>query len=189
MGILGYFFHRSARKNIEKNIQWCRTLHPDKRAGKIFYVWLMRGMNLADSRAKITLNIPVYYYPKGSGAPLMDFIKGFEQSGNVSMVNAAYHHFYTSFAVSFPDKGYGGLVREMWRVLLEDHTPMSEVIDSMAPLLAQADIQQLLANNDISTSELVKNPKSILPHFLVPGHPLSARLLEEEKLGRYILGE
>ena len=48
-------------------------------------------------------------------------------------------------------------------------------------------------NNAYSTKvknldELIKNPRSIMPHFLVPGHPLSHKLLEEEKIGKSLVG-
>lgn len=48
--------------------------------------------------------------------------------------------------------------------------------------------KQFLEYNDVTQDELIKNPRSIMPHFLVPGHPLSHKLLEEEKIGKSLVG-
>ena len=46
--------------------------------------------------------------------------------------------------------------------------------------------KQFLENNDIKPEDFIENPKSIMPHFLVPDHPLSKRLLEEDKLTKQL---
>ena len=187
MGMLGYFAHRSSKKNIKKNIEWCRRLNPDQRAGMIFYVWLIRGMNLGGLMGNKSLFIPIYYYTKGAEAVLVDVVKAY--SGNASMSNAAHHHLYTNLAVSYPDEGYGPLVREMWRVLLDNHTDLKEVVGELSPILREPAFEEMVQQNDVSVERLIDDAKSIMPHFLVPGHPLSVKLMEDDKIGKYILGE
>ena len=46
--------------------------------------------------------------------------------------------------------------------------------------------KRFLENNDIKPEDFIENPKSIMPHFLVPDHPLSKRLLEEDKLTKQL---
>lgn len=189
MGIFGYLLHRKTRGDIAKVIDVHRGYDSDKRAGALFYAWLIRGMNLAPTHLSHELIIPIYYYKRGAESVLVDLISGFQRSRNFSMCNAARIHFFTNLAVSYPQEGYGTLVRQVWGELFADHTPIDEVIRELEPIIYQSQIQQLLQHNDVSVDEFVHDPKVIMPHFLVPGHPLSSRLLEEEKLARFILGE
>ena len=46
-----------------------------------------------------------------------------------------------------------------------------------------------IENNDVTSEEFLDDPKAILPHFMVSGHPLSIKLLEEEKISKSLLGE
>lgn len=64
------------------------------------------------------------------------------------------------------------------------------VVDEILPQVTSTDYQkkQFLEYNDVTQDELIKNPRSIMPHFLVPGHPLSHKLLEEEKIGKSLVG-
>lgn len=188
MGIFGFFAHKSSRSNIKKNIDWYRNLHPDKRAGMIFYVWLTRGINLAEITGNTNLFIPVYYYSKGAEAVLTDVISVYKSHGNMSFYNAAYHHLYTNLVVSYPDEGYGSLVREMWNAMLTDYTDLNELAAEISPLLEEPDIQRLVQNNDVAFEALVASASSVMPHFMVPGHPLSVKLLEEEKIAKSLLG-
>ncbi len=189
MGFFSGFAHRSSKKNIQKNIDWYRSRSPDHRAGFIFYAWMVRGANLADFTNKSELCIPIYYYLKGAEVKLLEMIEVYENAKNAALVNACYHHLYTTFAVSYPDEGYGGLVREMWSTLFENYTDLSEMVSEVSPLLDQPAFQPIIKNNDVTFDELIDDPKIIMPHFLVPGNPLSAKLLEEEKMGKLILNE
>jgi hypothetical protein len=186
MGLFSFFAHRASRKSIQKTIDWYRELGPDKKAGMIFYVWLTRGINLAEISGNAGLVIPVYYYKKGAEAILTDVIDIYKSHGNIPLSNAANHHFYTNLAVSYPDEGYGSLVREMWNELLSEYTALEEVIDEMVQFLNMPDIARLVENNDVSIEKLVKEVNSIKPHFMVNNHPLSIKLLEEEKLANSI---
>ncbi|GEM_PF-5359313 len=103
------------------------------------------------------------------------------------MSNAINYHYFTNLAVSYPDEGYGTLVREMWEEVLKNHTEMREVPDEMGEIIADPKNETIIRNNDVSVTDFIANPSVIVPHFLVPGHPLSARLLEAEKAGRFIL--
>lgn len=191
MGLFGFFAHKSAKKSIKKNIEWYKDLHPDKRAGMIFYVWLSRGINLSEVAGNPKLFIPIYYYAKGAETILTNVINIYQSSNDMSMYNAAHHHFYTNLAVSYPDEGYGTLVREMWRRLFENYTDLKEVVAELSPALENPTpgIKKMIENNDVTVEALINNADSIMPHFLVPGHPLSVELLEKEKMGKYILGK
>jgi len=140
MGISGSSAHKSAKKSIKKNIVWYKGLHPDKRAGMIFYVWLARGINLSEVGGNSSLFIPIYYYSRGAESVLMDVKDSFKSSGNIEMYNAACHHFYTNLAVSYPDEGYGILVREMWRTLFENYTDLNEVVAELTSVLERPNI-------------------------------------------------
>ncbi|MFQ5686173.1 MAG: hypothetical protein ACE5GV_05880 [Candidatus Scalindua sp.] len=59
MGLFGFFAHKSTKKSIRKNIEFYKGLHPDKRAGMIFYVWLGRGINLSEVAGNPNLFIPI----------------------------------------------------------------------------------------------------------------------------------
>ncbi len=188
MGIFSGVMHWSTKKTITSTIEGYKGLTPDQRAGLIFHIWLMRGVNLAvvseasgNAHCK-GLFIPVYYYKKGAESVLTRLIKMYESSGNIQLLNATKHHLFTNLAVSYPDEGYGAVVREMWKTLFCNHTDLQEVATDLAPLLGHPTVSQMVANNDITLIEFVDQPDSILPHFMVLGHPLSSRLLEEDKL-------
>ena len=191
MGIFGFFAHKIAKKGIRKNIEFHKSLHPDHRAEMIFYVWLSRGLNLSEVAGNPSLFIPIYYYAKGAESVLSDVINIFQSSGDMSMCNAVHHHLYTNLAVSYPGEGYGALVREMWRRLFENYTNIKEVVAEyeLTPLFENPGIKKMIENNDVTVETLINDVNSIMPHFLVPGHPLSVELLEKEKMGKYILGK
>jgi hypothetical protein len=77
MGIFGFLAHRSSKSNIKKNIAWYERQSPDQRAGAIFYIWLLRGLNLAEL-SDSSVNLPIYYYLKGAESALTDVISSFE---------------------------------------------------------------------------------------------------------------
>ena len=112
-----------------------------------------------------------------------------ESSTEFGQVSAIACRYLTSIASSYPDEGYYGLVKEMWDALLSGYTDMQEVVDELLPKVINNEVQkkQFLENNDVSKEELINNPRSIMPHFLVQGHPLSHRLLEEGKLAKDLL--
>lgn len=189
MGILSFFVHRSTKKQIRKNLAWYRLISPDQRAGMLFYLWLSRGINLAEISGHPESFIPIFYYVRGAEVALGQLLSIFTGAKNFSMANAVNHHYLTNLAVSYPDEGYGALVREMWEALLEYHTDMREVVDEMRLIIEDTKNAAIINNNDVPVHDFVATPSAIMPHFLVPGHPLSARLLEEEKMGRYLLHE
>ena len=187
------FAHRSAKKSIKKNTEWYNNMSPDHKAGSIFFIWLMRGFNLASlnsMNSEIELVIPIYYYKKGAESAMSGMDKDFKNTGNIPLSNACNHHYLTSIASSYPDQGYFGLIKRMWDALLSDYSDIQEVVDEILPQVTSTDYQkkQFLEYNDVTQDELIKNPRSIMPHFLVPGHPLSHKLLEEEKIGKSLVG-
>jgi len=185
MGLADFLMHKSAKSSIKKTIAWYEQFTPDYRAGAIFYIWLLRGMNLVDFKGNSFVNIPIYFYKKGSEARLTVLIDGFRNS-NINLFHAANHHLYTNLAVSYPDEGFRPLVRNMWESLFNDYADMQEVLCELQPLLEAPQVQEWIANNDVSASELAENPRLIMPHFLVSGHKLSVTLMEDEKFANSI---
>lgn len=187
MGLMGFLMHKSAKSSINKIIVWYEQLTPDLRASLIFYIWLLRGLNLAKSQGNLSVNIPIYFYSKGAEVPLTSVRDEFSNYSDKGLFHAASHHLYTNLAVTYPDDGYGPLVRKLWGVLFHNHTDMREAVSLMQPVLKAPKSQELITNNDISIDELAENPKAIIPHFMVPGHKLSAKLMEDEKLANLLL--
>lgn len=187
MGIAGFFVHRSTKKQIKTNLDWCRRISPDQRAGLLFHLWLSRGINLADVSGLPEVFIPIYYYTRGAEVALGELLSIFTAAKSFSMLNAINYHYFTNLAVSYPDEGYGTLVREMWEEVLNNHTEMREVFTEMSEIIADPRNEAIIRNNDVPVADFIANPSVIVPHFLVPGHPLSARLLEADKAGRFIL--
>jgi hypothetical protein len=186
MGLMGFLMHKSMKSRIKKTIAWYEQLSPDQRGGAIFYIWLLRGMNLVDFTGNSFVNIPIFFYQKGSEARLTVLIDGFSNS-NKNLFHAANHHFYTNLAVSYPDEGFRPLVRDMWEILFNDYTDMQEVLCELQPLLDAPQVQEWITNNDVTADELAENPRLIMPHFLVPEHKLSVKLMEDEKIANSIL--
>jgi hypothetical protein len=120
MGLFSGFAHRSSKKSIKKNIDWYQGLSPDQRAGMLFYLWLIRGQNLADLAGHSSVCIPIFYYAKGAEVMLLEMAEAYKKLDAKSLFNAANHHFYTNLVVSYPDEGYGSLIREMWGVLFKN---------------------------------------------------------------------
>ena len=190
--------HIRTKKEIKKTIQAFQEFTPDQRANEIFFVWITRGMNLVDLYSAKTniaaresgmdeLITPIYYYKKGSESILHNIAGEFDQMGNYNIGNALLFHFYTNMHPSFPEEDYLPLIRSMWDEMFEsliDKTDMNEKVNFALPKVTQNEIQkkQFLEHNDIKPEDFIEDPKSIMPHFLVPDHPLSKRLLEEEKL-------
>lgn len=189
MGLAGFLMHKSAKSSIKKIIAQYEQFTPDQRAGAIFYIWLLRGLNLARVRGTPNVNIPVYFYLKGAEVPLTDVRAEFRDNKNKGLILSVDHHLYTNLAVTCPNEGYGPLVRTMWNILFNDHTDMKEVVDGMHALLHAPQFEEVIINNDVSAEELAENPRSIMPHFLVPGHKLSVTLMENEKIANLILSK
>ena len=115
----------------------------------------------------------------------------FDQMGTINMGNALLFHYYTNMYSSFPEEDYLPLIRSMWDEMFEsliDKTDMNEKVNFALPKVTQTEEQkkQFLENNDIKPEDFIEDPKSIMPHFLVPDHPLSKRLLEEDKLTKQL---
>ena len=111
--------------------------------------------------------------------------------GTINMGNALLFHYYTNMYSSFPEEDYLPLIRSMWDEMFEsliDKTDMNEKVNFALPKVTQTEEQkkQFLENNDIKPEDFIEDPKSIMPHFLVPDHPLSKRLLEEDKLTKQL---
>ncbi len=187
MGLMGFLLHKSTRSSIKKTIAWYEQFTSDQRGAAIFYIWLLRGHNLAMFMGNSDVNIPIYFYQKGSETPLSRLINGFSEHNKKDLFHSAQHHFYTNLAATFPDAGYRPLVRNMWDVLFNDHTNMELVVREMQPLLNVPQFEEMISNNDVSAGELAENPRLIMPHFLVPGHKLSVTLMENEKIANSIL--
>jgi len=71
----------------------------------------------------------------------------------------------------------------------KDVCGLKEVVAELTSVLERPNIKKLIENNDVTIEALINDVNSIMPHFLVPGHPLSVELLEKEKMGKYILGK
>lgn len=186
MGLFASAMHKSARKQIGAEIDHFKTGGPDARAGTLYYLWLTRGLNLVSGNLAETLNYPIYYYLRGAESQIISVMEALRGKVHNGLITALQLHTHTNLAVSYPDKGYSPLVRELWRTLLKNHTDLAEPVNDLREERASEEIQHIIKNNDISEEDLIAKPSSITPHFLVPGHPLSAKLLEDEKLGRYI---
>jgi hypothetical protein len=187
MGLAGFLMHKSAKSSIKKTIDWYEQFTSDQRGAAIFYIWFLRGHNLAGFMGNSNVNIPIYFYQKGAEVPLSRLRNDFGEINKTDLLHAASHHLYTNLAATFPDEGYGPLVRNMWSLLFNHHTDMKYVVREMQPLLNTPSFKELILNNDVSADELAENPNLIMPHFLVPGHKLSAILMENEKLANSIL--
>ena len=190
--------HIRTKKTIKGTIKEFQAMTPDERANAIFFVWLTRGMNLVyfhslnsnivtQDRGMGELIIPVYYYKKGSESILSNLINDFVEMGNINLSNAIFYHYLTNMSFSFQEEDYLPLIRSMWDEMFEsliDKTDMNEKVNFALPKVTQNEVQkkQFLEHNDIKPEDFIEDPKSIMPHFLVPDHPLSKRLLEEDKL-------
>lgn len=199
MGIISHVFHKTTKKHIEKMIERFKTGAPDSRAGVIFYAWFTRGINLAEvlehNRQKLemlrnkfesfSVNIPIYYYAPGAEVPINELIKQLRKVENNTHNNSIAHalrlHQYTNLAVSLPSFGYGTLAHDLWYSLIQNYSDINEVVQDFKQLIESPDVQKTINNNDVSVAELMENPKRIIPHFLVQGHPLSVELLEMGK--------
>ena len=194
--------HIRTKKEIKKTIQAFQEFTPDQRANEIFFLWLTRGMNLVDfysaktniaaqERGMGELIIPVYYYKKGGESILHNMASEMNETGTISLSNALFFHYYTNMSFSFPEEDYLPLIRSMWDEMFEsliDKTDMNEKVNFALPQVTQTEVQkkQFLEHNDIKPEDFIEDPKSIMPHFLVPDHPLSKRLLEEDKLTKQL---
>lgn len=186
MGVVDFLMHKSAKSSIKKTIAWYEQFTSDQRGGAIFYIWLLRGLNLAKFMGDSNVNIPIYFYKKGAEVPLSRLRNDFGEINKTDLLHAASHHLYTNLAATYPDEGYRPLVRNMWDVLFNDHTDMKLVVPELQPLRNVPQFEEMISNNDVSASELVENPRLIMPHFLVSGHKLSVTLMEEEKFANSI---
>jgi hypothetical protein len=187
MGIFSFFAHRTSKKDLRDIIAWVKNMNPDQRAGVLFFTWLTRGINLAEISGNPDIFIPIYHYSRGNEVPIIDIINTFKTQNNSRMLNGVKVHFSTNLAVSYPHEGYSPLVREMWSELFSNHTDLNEVITEFRELLENQSIEALIQNNDVSLGNFIKKPKDIMPHFLVVGHPLSIKLLEENKIASELL--
>lgn len=172
---------------------------PDSRTGMIFFAWLTRGINLAEvsehnrqqsdrlrELGATPVNIPIYYYLYAAEVPIIELFERHKtlEKGSIghSIGYALMFHWYTNLAVSYPAEGYDELVRRLWSALIQNYTDINEVVGELAAVLNNPSMKKQIINNDVSIAMLTKDPKIITPHFMVPGHALSVKLLEEGKL-------
>ena len=187
MGLFANRMHKSARKAIATEIGHFKAATPDQRAGALYYLWLTRGMNtVLDDRSQF-VNLPIYYYVRGGESPIIRVMEALRDRVPMGFTTALQLHFHTNLVVSYPTEGYSPLVRELWRTLLTDYTDLAEPVNELRSAQEDEGIRRMVSNNDVSEEDLVAEPSKITPHFLVPGHPLSAKLVEEEKMGRFLV--
>ncbi|MCP1674406.1 hypothetical protein J2T57_001508 [Natronocella acetinitrilica] len=180
--MFGWLAHRTEKKRIEKLTGVYRRASSDQLAACILGVWVVRGLLLTPGADAV--GVRIFHYVRGAEVPLTDWEQGFLAQGDESMALAISHHLLTNHAVSYPDSGYGAPVRELWDALLSDTSALAAT-----PLPLTPELQEIVDQADVSHQALIARPRAILPHFMVPGHPLSAELLERDKLARQMLGE
>ena len=187
MGIFNSLMHGSIKKQIKRQTNYYSSLDSDLKSVLIFQLWITRGINLSAVNGNPNINIPIYYYVKGAEAILPTLINLYEKHGNKLQMMAANHHYLTNFANSYPEKGYPALVKDLWGALYLHHDPISSIYHLIEDQLKHNNSKAMIENNDVSFDEFLDNDKSIYPHFMVPGHPLTIELIEKQKRGDYIL--
>lgn len=196
MGLFVGFAHNAAHKDLNRLVERYRSGSPDQRTGAIFFAWLTRGIDLSQTKRKVDPRlqsltgqpngpIPVFEYRPFSEVGLLRYAQLLEEAGwggepgshGTMVLNSLRGaHFYTALAVSYPNEGYSDLVAQLWDGLLQDYTPLEEVVDDLSRLIETRVIQEFLEGNDVSTEQLVTTPEMIRPHFLVANHPLTEQL-------------
>jgi hypothetical protein len=180
--MFGWLAHKSSKKKIEQNTAWYREKRPDQRANILFWIWATRGIDLAPGTSLFA-----FHYLKGAESPLTDYIKIL--GGSDPAIDAAiHHHFFTNLAVTYPDEGYRPLVRTLWDEVFANISELREIASENAMAISQHPFSEWIENDQISQDEFLDDPKVIMPHFFVPGHPLSVQLLENGKISSSILG-
>ncbi len=153
--------------------------------GLLFTIYTSRSINLTEA---LDWPTPIYYYSKGAEAPIVQLI---QSETNAALRMALEHHFYTNLAVSYPDAGFGRYVREMWDLSFNLSMSIStfDFVKSCPQFFSSPFQIKLISESDVSLDAFCANPREILPHFMVPGHPLSVKLMEQDKLNNSFLGK
>lgn len=180
MSIFGYFAHKTTKKNLSNKVKFYSGLNSDQKGFILLNLWVTRGIDLASVSGVAGLNVPIYHYAKSAEVPLLELMESPDVKKQNPMLNALTHHFYTNLYSSYPDKGYRSFIVDLWGELYEQHTYLGEVAEEVfGSSIVNVDCSHIPAS-DVTLVELASDPKSIKPHFLIPGHPLSIDLLETE---------
>lgn len=180
--------HEWAKKNITEITDYLKNIPADEKAYYIFLLWVTGGVNLAEiwekikNQKKSSLNIPVYHYQPSAEVPLIALKETYQSRGHHAFSFAVEIHQMSNLAVSFPDEGYFQLILNLWAELNSGYEKKiaGKLIGGLKEEFKNCD--KHIKNTRISLDELINNPNSIKPHFLIKGHPLSAELKEIKKI-------
>ena len=133
-----------------------------------------------NNRLKVIFDYCEIFYPITVGQSIVYSIQGLEAPGGSSPGYVLSVISFLPFTIPF--------VVIIAFLFKQVSFRMNEKVNFALPQVTQTEVQkkQFLEHNDIKPEDFIEDPKSIMPHFLVPDHPLSKRLLEEDKLTKQL---